>query len=116
MKIVDTNIFIHYLLDGDRADEAEKLLATHIDLAVTLGIIDEVAFVIIRRSAKKRLGIRSLKKLKEYIRTRGLDFAYDVLEKYVNMLQDFDIVVLREYAEPQELLTRINDGIQTYTK
>ena len=67
MSLVDTHIFIQYLLDGDRAAEAEKLLVFHVDLAVTIGIIDEVEFVIIRRLAEKRLGIRSLKKLKEYI-------------------------------------------------
>ena len=104
MKIVDTNIFIQYLLDGDRASEAEKLLASYPDLAVTIGIIDEVEFVIIRRLAKRRLGIRSLKKLKEYIRSRGLDFALDALEKYTNMLQEFEITILRDYAEPRELL------------
>ena len=64
MKVVDTNVFIHYLLGGDRADEAERLLASHLDLAVTIGIIDEVEFVIIRRLAKERLGIRELSKLR----------------------------------------------------
>ena len=104
MSLVDTNIFIQYLLDGDRAAEAEKLLVFHVDLAVTIGIIDEVEFVIIRRLAEKRLGIRSLKKLKEYIRSRGLDFASDVLERYTSMLQEFEITILRDYAEPRELL------------
>jgi len=104
MKIVDTIIFIQYLLNGDRAAEAEKLLASHPDLAVTIGIIDEVEFVIIRRLAKSKLGIRSLKKLKEHIRSRGLDFAHNALEKYTNMLQELEITILRDYAEPRELL------------
>ncbi len=104
MKLVDTNVFIQYLLDGDRVSEAEKLLASSPDLAVTIGIIDEVEFVIIRRLAQKRLGIRSLKKLKEYIRSEGLDFASDALEKYTNMLQEFEVAILKDYAEPNELL------------
>ncbi len=104
MKLVDTNVFIQYLLEGNRASEAEKLLASHPDLAVTTGIIDEVEFVIIRRLAKSKLGIRSLRKLKEYIRSRGLDFALDVLEKYTNMLREFEIIILRDYLEPRELL------------
>ena len=104
MKVVDTNIFVEYLFDGDRADEAEKLLASHPDLAVTVGIIDEVEFVIIRQLAKKRLGIRKLSKLKEHIRRNGLDFAIDMLERYTVMLQEFDIAVLRDYAKPKELL------------
>ena len=104
MKVVDTNIFVEYLFDGDRADEAERLLASYPDLAVTVGIIDEVEFVIIRRLAKKRLGIRKLGRLKEHIRKRGLDFAIDMLERYTEMLREFDITVLRDYAEPKELL------------
>ncbi|MCD6196064.1 MAG: PIN domain-containing protein [Staphylothermus sp.] len=104
MKIVDTNIFIQYLLDGERADEAEKLLASFSDLAVTIGIINEVEFVIIRRLAKRRLGIKSLMKLKEHIRLKGIDFAYDKLEKYANMLQELEITILWDYAEPRELL------------
>ena len=104
MKVVDTNIFVQYLFDGDRADEAEKLLASHPDLAVTVGIIDEVEFVIIRRLARKRLGIRKLGRLKEHIRKNGLDFAIDMLERYTEMLREFNITVLRDYAEPKELL------------
>jgi len=104
MKLVDTNVFIQYLLDGDRASEAEKLLASYPDLTVTTGVIDEVEFVIIRRLAKSKLGIRSLRKLKEYIRSRGLEFALDVLEKYTIMLQEFEITILRDYVEPRELL------------
>ena len=88
MKLTDTNIFIQYLLDGERADEAERLLASHPNLPVTIGIINEVEFVIIRRLAKERLGIRRLSKLKEYIRTRGLGFASSILEKYTEMLHE----------------------------
>jgi len=104
LKIVDTNIFVQYLFDGDRADEAERLLASNPDLAVTVGIIDEVEFVIIRRIAEKRLGIGKLIRLKEHIRKNGLDFAVDMLERYTGMLHEFDIGVLRDYAQPKELL------------
>ncbi len=62
MILVDTNIFVQYLLDGERADEAEILLASYPDLAVTIGVVNEVEFVIIRRLAKNKLGIRTLKK------------------------------------------------------
>jgi len=54
--------------------------------------------------AKKRLGIRKLGKLKEYMRMNGLGFASDMLEKYTDMLLEFDVTVLRDYAEPKELL------------
>ena len=101
MKVVDTNVFVQYLFDGDRADEAERLLASFADLAVTVKITDEVEFVIIRQLAKERLGIRKLNKLKECIRKNGLDFAVDALERYAEMLRDLEITVLGDYAEPE---------------
>jgi len=104
LKVVDTNIFIQYLFDGDRTDEAERLLALHPDIAVTVGIIDEVEFVIIRRLAKERLGIRKLTRLKEHIKKKGLDFVIDMLERYTRMIHEFNIAVLRDYAEPKELI------------
>lgn len=104
MKVVDTNIFIEYLLNGERASKAEDLLSRNPDLAVTNVIIDEVEFVIIRRLASVRLGIRSLKRLKEYIKRNGLRFAYDALKKYTDMLRELEIAVLKDYAEPYELL------------
>ncbi len=104
MKLVDTNIFIQYLLDGDWASEAEELLASYLDLAITTGVMDEVEFVIIRRLAIVNLELGHCKQLKEYIRSKGLNFALNVLEKYTNMLREFEITILRDYAEPQELI------------
>jgi len=57
--------------------------------------------VIIRRLAKERLGIRKLARLKEHIRRNGLGFTTDTLERYSEMLQEFDITVLRDYASPR---------------
>ncbi len=104
MIVVDTNVFVQYLLEGERVDEAEKLMASYSDLAVTTGIVNEVEFVIVRRLAQTRLGIRKLSKLKEYIRAKGLDFAIDVLEEFTRMLLELNIAILKDYAEPRELL------------
>ncbi len=104
MIVVDTNVFVQYLLEGERADEAEKLMVSYSDLAVTTGIVNEVEFVIVRRLAQTRLGIRKLSKLKEYIRAKGLDFAIDVLEEFTRMLLELNIAILKDYAEPRELL------------
>ncbi len=102
MIVVDTNVFVQYLLEGERADEAEKLMASYPDLAVTTGIVNEVEFVIVRRLAQTRLGIRKLSKLKEYIRAKGLDFAIDVLEEFTRMLLELNIAILKDYAEPRD--------------
>ena len=33
-----------------------------------------------------------------------MDFAINMLERYTVMLHEFDIAILRDYAEPEELL------------
>lgn len=43
-------------------------------------------FVIIRRLAKKRLGIRKLSRPREHIRRNELGFAINMLERYTEML------------------------------
>ncbi len=58
--------------------------------------------MIIRRLAKKKLGNMKLSKLKEHIRTKGLEFTYDMLERYTKMLSEFNIVVLRDMQDPRK--------------
>ena len=104
MKLVDTNIFVHYLSGGPRAGDIEKLLIIHADLVTTLRIVDEAMFVIIRRIVLEKLGIRRLDKLREHIRKHGIGFATDKLRAFIDMLEELDIPALKDWAEPRELL------------
>lgn len=45
---------MEYLFDRDRADEAERLLASYPDLSAIVWIVDEAHFVIIMFLAKKK--------------------------------------------------------------
>ena len=80
------------------------MLKQYRDLVTSTGVLDEVMFAIIRRLTEKILGIRRIDKLRSYIRRNGVGFAADELKEFIELLEALDIIVLRDYADPHELL------------
>lgn len=111
MKFVDANVFYYYMFRSKYTEQAATLLKQYSDLVTSTGVLDEVMFVIIRRLAEKRLGIRKIARLRSYIRSSGVGFASAELARFVRLLEALDIVVLPDRANPRELLevmTRYN--------
>ena len=104
MKFVDANLFYYYMFRSRYTERAATLLKQHHDLATSTGVLDEVMFVIIRRLAEKRLGIKRIARLRSYIRSNGVGFASMELVRFVKLLETLNVVVLRDYASPKELL------------
>ena len=88
-------------------EQAAKLFKQYPNLATSVGVLDEVMFIIIRRLAEKVLGIRRIDKLRSYIRSHGIGFAASKLEEFVELLEALDIIVLKDYSNPRELLETI---------
>ena len=63
-------MFYHYIFKSKRTEQAVKLFKQYRDLATSVGVLDEVMFVVIRRLAEKTLGIRKIDKLRSYIRSQ----------------------------------------------
>jgi len=84
--------------------EAAELLKRYSDLATSVGVLDEVTFVILGRLALSRLGVRRLDRPREHIRRHGVGFAEDMIEEFLDAVEELGIVVLRDYAQPRELL------------
>jgi predicted nucleic acid-binding protein len=104
MKFVDANMFYYYMFKSKYTEKAAMLLKQYPDLTTSVGVLDEVLFVIMRRLAEKRLGIRRIVRLRSYIKSNGVSFALDELERFVKLVEALDIVVLQDYANPRELL------------
>lgn len=104
MKFVDSNVLAYYIFKSEYTDVAAKLLVEYEDLATSIRVIDEVMFLVIRRLALERLGLRRLDKVKVYVSKHGLDFALDKLTMLRNVIKELDIVVLRDAASFEELL------------
>ena len=104
MKFVDSNVLVYYIFESEYTDKAAQLLTQHRDLATSIRVIDEVMFVSIRRLALERLGLRRLDKIKKYIASHGLSFAIDKLQTLVDVMEQLEIVILQDSAEPKQLL------------
>jgi predicted nucleic acid-binding protein len=104
MKFVDANTFYYYMFKSKYTEKAARLLKQYHDLTTSTGVLDEVMFVIMRKLAEKRLGIRRIARLRSYIKSNGVGFALAELERFIKLVEALDIVVLQDYAEPQELL------------
>jgi predicted nucleic acid-binding protein len=61
-------------------------------------------FVSIRRLALERLGLRRLDMIKKYIASHGLGFAIDKLQTLMDVMEQLEIVILRDSAELKQLL------------
>ena len=101
---MDSNVLAYYIFKSEYTDVAAKLLVEYEDLATFIRVIDEVMFLVIRRLALERLGLRRLDKVKVYVSKHGLDFALDKLTMLRNVIKELDIVVLRDAASFEELL------------
>jgi len=106
--LLDTNSLVYYLHRVEPyASKVKLVLAEREDLAVTLRIVDEVAFTLIRFEAWRRLGIRKLDQLRGHIRKHGLKEFNDVINDVEEMIDKLGIIVLEDKGSLTELLETI---------
>ena len=98
--MVDSNVFIQLLYEGARAPEAEELLDKYLLLATSIGVVDEVLHFIVRREAMNKYGIRRAYDLRKLVRSKGVGFAKESLNKFVSLLKELYVKVVAD-AETQ---------------
>jgi len=107
---VDSNVFIQLLYEGAHASEAEKLLDKYPLLMTSIGVVDEVLHFIIRRDAMKKYGIRRAYDLRRLIRSKGLSFAKESLDKFVSLLRELYVKVVTDVeAQPSQIVSTMDN-------
>ncbi len=105
MILLDANSIVYYLHRVEPyASKVKLVLVEREDLAVTLRIVDEVVFTLIRLEAWRRLGIRKLDQLRDHIRKYGLKEFNDVINDVEEMIDKLGIIVLDDKGGLTELL------------
>ena len=106
---VDSNVFIQLLYEGARASEAEELLGKYHLLITSIGVIDEVLHFIIRKEAMKKYGIRTAYELRRLVRSKGVSFAKESLDKFVSLLGELYVRVIADIeAQPSQIVEAID--------
>jgi len=107
---VDSNMFIQLLYEGGRASEAEELLDKYLLLATSIGVVDEVLHFIIRREAMSKYNIRRAYDLRRLIRSKGIAFTKESLDKFVSLLEELHVEVVGDSeVQPSQIINTMND-------
>ncbi len=105
MILLDTNAIVYYLHRVEPyASKVKEILVEREDIAVTLRIVDEVVFTLIRLEAWRKLGVRKLEQLRDYIRKRGLEGFSDAISDFEELINKLRILVLEDKGDLKELL------------
>ncbi len=105
MILLDTNAIVYYLHRVEPyASKVKQILIERKDFAVTLRVIDEVIFTLIRLDALGRLDIRRLDQLREYIRKHGIEEFFNAMNDVEGLVEELGIVVLEDKGSLGELL------------
>ena len=105
MILLDTNAIVYYLHRVEPyASKVKRILVEERDFAVPLRAVDEIIFTLIRLDALRRLSIRRLDQLREYIRRHGVKEFADVMNDVEELIEELGIVVLEDKGSLGELL------------
>jgi len=108
--LLDTNAIVYYLHRVEPyASKVKQILVEREDFAATLRIVDEVTFTLIRLEAWKKLGVRKLSQLRDYIREHGLDVFEDAINDVEELIDRLGILVLEDKGSLQELLETVKN-------
>ncbi|RLF15611.1 MAG: hypothetical protein DRJ66_04155 [Thermoprotei archaeon] len=103
--LLDSNAVVYFLHHVEPyASKVKRVLIERKDLAVTLRIVDEIIFTLIRLEAWRRLGIRKLDELRDYIRRHGLGVFSDVINDVEELIDKLGIVILEDKGSIRELV------------
>ena len=105
MILLDSNAIVYYLHRVEPyASKVKQILVEEKDFAVSLRIIDEVVFTLIRLDALRRLNIRRLDQLREYVRKYGIKEFASAINDVEELIEELGIVVLEDKGSLRELL------------
>ena len=105
MILLDTNAIVYYLHRVEPyASKVKNILVERRNLAVTLRVIDELVFTLIRLDALRRLNIRRLDQLREYIKKHGIKEFASAMNDVEELIEELGIVVLEDKGSLGELL------------
>ncbi len=108
MILLDTNAIVYYLHSVEPyASQVRRVLLERDELAVTLRVVDELLFTLMRLEAWRRLGIRRLDDFRRYVRVHGVDEFMGVFEDVTGFIEELGILVLEDRGSYMEIVETV---------
>ncbi|NJE48047.1 PIN domain-containing protein [Thermococcus sp. 9N3] len=106
MIFIDTNVFYHYVTNGEFADLAEEILTSKEPKITSDTVVDEFLFIIIKREVKRNFGINSTLSLKEKLAKDDslLEFVYETGKQALAVFEKFDVMIVPDSRDWAKIL------------
>jgi len=101
--VLDTNIFYNFLFETNLTEKSERILETYEPLFSTFTVWNETIYVVSRKLAEIKFGIKSYVKFRKLVAEEGYSFCAKEIEAFESVIRDLNITVLRDYQNPREI-------------
>ncbi len=103
MTLLDTNVFYNFLFETELTDKATRILEMDEEFCTTFTVLNEVVYVISRKIAERKYGIRSYYEFRSLIAKEGYDFCAQEIKTLLKLFEDLRITVLSDYQNVDEV-------------
>ncbi len=101
---IDTNIFYNILFETEYADESQHILETVLSPVTSYTVVNELLFIVARKSVEKELGVKSYYEFRNVIAERGYGDVERYFEKALDLLRDAGARIVDDYHDLHEWL------------
>ena len=105
MILLDTNVFYNFLFETELTDKAAGILEMDEEFCTTFTVLNELVYIISRKLAERKYGIRSYYDFRSLIASEGYNFCSQEIKSLMRLFEDLKIEVLNDYQDLDEVCT-----------
>ena len=99
MILLDTNVFYNFLFETELTDKAAGILEMDEEFCTTFTVLNELVYIISRKLAERKYGIRSYYDFRSLIASEGYNFCSQEIKSLMRLFEDLKIDVLNDYQD-----------------
>ena len=99
MILLDTNVFYNFLFETELTERATKILEMDEEFCTTFTVLNEVVYIISRKLAERKYGIRSYYEFRSLVAKEGYSFCVQEIKSLMRLVEDLKINVLSDYQD-----------------
>jgi len=97
--LLDTNVFYNFLFETELTDKAAKILEMDEEFCTIFTVLNELVYIISRKMAERKYGIRSYYDFRSLIASEGYNFCFQEVKSLMKLFEDLKIDVLNDYQD-----------------
>jgi len=101
--LLDTNVFYNFLFETELTDKAAKILEMDEEFCTIFTVLNELVYIISRKMAERKYGIRSYYDFRSLIASEGYNFCFQEVKSLMKLFEDLKIDVLNDYQDFDEV-------------